>query len=101
MYLDWIRIQNFRTFRDVEINLVHPNQNFATIGVPKPKLPNLNLLLGDNGFGKSAFLKSVALTALGPAVGDAGIYPYMLVRGQLGAQIEQAEGFSWAGAARR
>jgi hypothetical protein len=80
MYLDWIRIQNFRTFRDVEINLVHPNQNFATIGVPKPKLPNLNLLLGDNGFGKSAFLKSVALTALGPAVGDAGIYPYMLVR---------------------
>jgi hypothetical protein len=80
MYLDWIRFQNFRTFRDVEIDLIHPDQDFARLEIPKPRLPNLNLLLGNNGLGKSAFLKGVALTALGPAVGDAGVYPYRLIR---------------------
>lgn len=80
MYLDWMSFQNFRTFRDVEISLIHPDQDFASLGIPKPRLPNINLLLGDNGLGKSAFLKGVALAALGPAVGDAGIYAYRLVR---------------------
>jgi hypothetical protein len=80
MYLDWIRFQNFRTFRDVEIDLIHSNQDFEALGIPKPRLPNINLLLGNNGLGKSAFLKGVALAALGPAVADAGIYPYRLVR---------------------
>jgi hypothetical protein len=80
MYLDRIHLQNFRTFRDAEIDLIHPGQDFAKLGIPKPKLANLNLLLGNNGLGKSAFLKAVALAALGPAVGDAGIFPYRLVR---------------------
>jgi predicted ATPase len=80
MYLDWIRFQNFRTFRKAQIGLVHSDQDFAKLGIPKPKLPNVNLLLANNGLGKSAFLKGVALAALGPAVGDAGIYPYQLVR---------------------
>jgi hypothetical protein len=80
MYLDWIRLQNFRTFRDVQIHLAHPDQDFTRLGIPRPRLPNLNLLLGNNGLGKSAFLKGVALAALGPAVGDVGIFPYRLVR---------------------
>src|SRR5260370_31622 len=80
MYLDWIRFENFRTFRKAEIPLIHSDQDFAKLKIPKPKLPNVNLLLANNGLGKSAFLKGVALAALGPAVGDAGIYPYQLVR---------------------
>src|SRR5260221_7953522 len=80
MYLDWIRFENFRTFRKAEIPLIHADQDFAKLKIPKPKLPNVNLLLANNGLGKSAFLKGVALAALGPAVGDAGIYPYQLVR---------------------
>lgn len=80
MYLDWIRLRNFRTFVDVEINLLHVGTDFKALGLPRPKFPNLNLLLGNNGQGKSAFLKGVALAALGPAVSDAGIYPYRLVR---------------------
>jgi hypothetical protein len=80
MYIDWIRLQHFRTFRDVAIDLIHPDQDFERLGIPKPNLPNLNLLLGNNGLGKSAFLKGAALAALGPAVGDAGIFPYRLVR---------------------
>src|SRR5258708_5685293 len=80
MYLDWIRFENFRTFRKAEIPLIHSDQDFAKLKIPKPKLPNVNLLLANNGLGKSAFLKGVALAALGPAVGDAGIFPYRLVR---------------------
>ncbi len=80
MYLDWIRLQHFRTFRDVEIDLIHPATDFKRLGIPVPQLPNLNLLLGNNGLGKSALLKGISLAAMGPAVSDAGIFPYRLVR---------------------
>ncbi|MEW8333771.1 MAG: AAA family ATPase [Candidatus Thiodiazotropha sp.] len=79
MYLDTLNITNFRTFRKAEIQLSHwervDDSNF-----PTPKLPNINLLLGNNGGGKTTFLKAIALAALGPAVSDAGIYPYRLIR---------------------
>lgn len=39
MYLDWIRFQNFRTFRDVEIDLIHPGRKFASLKIRKPRLP--------------------------------------------------------------
>ncbi len=58
---------------------MHPDQRFGS-DLPKPNLPNINLLLGNNGLGKTTLLKAVALAALGPAVGDSGIYPYQLVR---------------------
>lgn len=80
MYIDSIGIQNFRVFRKSKIDFVHPDQRFSDHTLPKPKLPNVNLLLGNNGLGKTTLLKAVALTALGPAVGDSGIYPHMLIR---------------------
>ncbi|HEY6329701.1 MAG TPA: AAA family ATPase, partial [Blastocatellia bacterium] len=80
MYIDRIKLDSFRTFRKAEIVFNHPDVDFAAVGRPRPKIPNVNLLLGDNGYGKSAMLKAVALTCLGPAVRSAGIYPYSLVR---------------------
>jgi len=53
---------------------------FDRDGLPKPTLPNVNLLLGDNGLGKTTLLKAIALAALGPAVDRSGIYPYHLIR---------------------
>ena len=79
MYLDTLSITNFRTFRKAEIRLSHRDRD-ADSDFPAPKLPNINLLLGNNGGGKTTFLKAVALAALGPAVADAGIYPYRLIR---------------------
>ncbi|MFM8332685.1 MAG: ATP-binding protein, partial [Candidatus Methylumidiphilus sp.] len=67
MFIDSIRLQNFRTFRETEISFVHPDQDFKKLGLPKPRLPNINLLLGNNGWGKTTLLKAIALAAFGPA----------------------------------
>lgn len=84
MYIDRISLKNFRTFRASEIDFVHPDQNFRKLKFRKPKLSNVNLLLGDNGLGKTTLLKAIALAALGPAVRSSGIYPYRLVRREPG-----------------
>ena len=80
MYVDRINIRGFRSFRKATSVLVHPDQEFKKAGFPEPRLKNVNLLLGDNGQGKTAFLQAVALLCLGPAVRSSGIYPYYFVR---------------------
>ena len=80
MYIDKITVQNFRNFRKSDIHFTHNDLDESLVDFPKPKLPNINLLLGDNGLGKTSILKAIALAALGPAVGDSGIYPYRLIR---------------------
>ncbi len=80
MYINWLHLQRFRTFLDSRIDFVHPDQDFDALEMPPPRIRNVNLLLGNNGSGKTALLKAIALTCLGPAVGDSGIFPYRLVR---------------------
>lgn len=84
MYIDHIEIENFRTFRKTRIDFCHADQDFEKLGMKKPELPNLNLLLANNGYGKTSLLKAIALAALGPAVGKSGIYPYKLIRREAG-----------------
>jgi predicted ATP-binding protein involved in virulence len=80
MYIDNLSLANFRTFRKSRIDFVHPDQDFEKLGIPVPKLKNVNLLLGNNGLGKTTLLKAIALSALGPAVSSSGIYANRLVR---------------------
>lgn len=80
MYINKITLKNFRNFRDSAISFVHNDLDYSSLKFPKPKITNINLLLGDNGLGKTSMLKAIALAALGPAVGDSGIYPYRLIR---------------------
>ncbi|HIJ87426.1 MAG TPA: AAA family ATPase [Desulfuromonadales bacterium] len=80
MYIDSIKLTNFRTFRESRIEFVHPKLDDIFSAIPTPQLPNVNLLLGNNGFGKTTLLKAIALAALGPAVTDSGIFPYLLIR---------------------
>src|SRR6478736_45247 len=80
MYINNLSLMNFRTFRKSRIDFVHPDQDFGKLEFPAPKLKNVNLLLGNNGMGKTTLLKAIALSALGPAVGSSGIYANRLVR---------------------
>ncbi len=52
MYIDHIEIENFRTFRNSKITFCHVDQDFVALGMPEPQLPNMNLLLANNGYGK-------------------------------------------------
>jgi predicted ATPase len=81
MYINKLIVDSFRTFRQAEVEFLHPDQDFTALEFPRPpRLPNVNLLLGNNGSGKTTLLKAIALAALGPSVTDSGIFPYRLVR---------------------
>ncbi len=76
MYIERLHLENVRTFADSRLEFVHPERVFRKGAVrtaadrrllPLPKLPNVNLLLGDNGAGKSTVLRAIAAAAFGPA----------------------------------
>jgi hypothetical protein len=75
VYIERLALKNIRTFDDTTLDFVHRDRAFRhgeSNGadqvklLPKPRLPNVNLLLGENGSGKSTVLMSIALASLGP-----------------------------------
>ncbi len=75
MYIERLNLKNVRTFVDETLEFIHPDRTFRSKGnpdtgesdlLPKPRLPNVNLLLGDNDSGKSTVLMAIALASLGP-----------------------------------
>ena len=57
------------------------------------RLPNVNLLLGGNGSGKSSVFKALALSILSDTLASSGFRPYYLVR-RTGGEPEQTEASS-------
>jgi predicted ATPase len=85
VYVERIAISGLRSFRDTAVGFLYP-------GCPDaPQVPNVTLLLGDNGAGKTSVLRSVALAALAPVIASSGFRPYRLVRRTAGEEREWAE----------
>jgi len=85
VYLKSIDIENLRCFAAADASFSAPNGR---------QLSNINLLLGDNGSGKSTVLKAIALVLLGATLGTSGFRPFHLVR--RGKMREWAPGVSVA-----
>ena len=79
MYIDSIAMRDFRTFKRTKIDFLHPDQPKPAKGT-RPKLVNMNLVVGRNGSGKTTLLKGISIACLGPAITPSGLFPYHLVR---------------------
>jgi len=100
MYIEQLVLDNIRTFPSLKISLVHPDSRFRPTEnsggkprslLPKPRLPNVNLLLGDNASGKTTILQAIALAALGPAAPDSRLPIYLLRLRQEGHSIDRKD----------
>lgn len=76
MYIHTLSLCDFRTFSNARMAFCFRGRDDAL----HPRLQNVNLLLGDNGTGKTSVLRAIALAGLGPIVRDSGISPYSMVR---------------------
>ncbi|NWE72082.1 AAA family ATPase [Pseudomonas gingeri] len=82
MYAKSLRIYAFKCFGRAELELQYPGRT----GEGVAELSNVNLIIGNNGGGKSSVLRALAIAMLAPALLDSGFVPYRLVhRGRSGS----------------
>jgi hypothetical protein len=76
VYVKAVSLKNLRSFEAAEVSL-----RCLTDSTNDPALyPNVTVLLGDNGAGKTTILRAIALAVLGPVLAGSGYVPYSLVR---------------------
>lgn len=76
MYVRELEVEGVRSFDRARIELNVPGRPVAD-----GHFANVNLLLGDNGAGKTSVLRAIALAALAPVItSGSGYVPYSLVR---------------------
>lgn len=77
MYIESLEVTSFRCFEQARVLFEFDGRHRPGSA---PRLPNVNLILGDNGTGKSAILTAITLSVLGPIIQSSGFRPYLLVR---------------------
>jgi len=99
MYINKLHLKNIRTFVDDTLEFIHPETAFRDPAasddenagrLPGPLLPNVNLLLGENGAGKTTVLQAIALASLGPVAPIAHLPVPRLVRMSSDARVREA-----------
>ncbi|MBW1803567.1 MAG: AAA family ATPase, partial [Deltaproteobacteria bacterium] len=79
MYIKSLNIQNLRNFKKVALDFQYPARPVEE-GLSTLTLPNVNLLLGNNGQGKTTVLRAIALSAISSIIQESGYVPYSMVR---------------------
>ena len=76
MFVESVSLTDFRCFEKASTTFVYP----GVVDLPEGALPNVTLLIGINGAGKTSLLKGVALAFLAPVISQAGYFPSLLIR---------------------
>lgn len=76
LYVTTLQLQDFKCFGHAKLTLQYPGRK--TQGASE--IPNVNVILGDNGGGKSSILRALALSALAWILPHSGFVPLRLVR---------------------
>jgi predicted ATP-binding protein involved in virulence len=86
MYIDQLHIENFRCFAKQSVEFMHPDSPRAA----GAKFPNVNVILGANGVGKTTLLRALALLSLNPIFAQSGFRLNSLIRKTSVQEFEQA-----------
>jgi predicted ATPase len=76
VYAKSLAIYDFRCFRKAALEFQYPGRT----GNHVSELPNVNLVLGDNGGGKSSVLRAIAIAILAPVLLESGFVANRMVR---------------------
>ena len=79
MHIHGLWLTDFRAFKTVALEFMYPGSSIAT-GQRTIRHQNVNVILGENGSGKSSVLDAIALAVLSPLITSSGYRPYALVR---------------------
>jgi predicted ATP-binding protein involved in virulence len=80
MFIRSVSLNNFRCFEKALLTFQYPGRAQTDSGMPTAACDNVNLLLGNNGTGKTTILKGIAMALISPVLQSSGFYPYSLVR---------------------
>ncbi len=94
MHIRSVGLENLRAFKNVSLDFAYPGRA-RDDGFEKSlswplRLPNVNVILGENGSGKSSLLDAIALAVLSPLIASSGYRPYSLIRRAAKAAPENA-----------